>query len=582
PELRARQSQIKDTLKREEDSFNKTLDKGIALFEAEVARLLTENGERGLETRAPLSQSVSSDLVISGAFAFRLYDEQGFPIDLTELMARERGLMVDVVGFETLMDEQRDRARRDHAKKKSVIALAEQDGLQIEPTKFLGYDFLETEAVVEGVISGEKPDEINLIFDRTALYAEMGGQVGDHGFVHVPGPDRNEVGRLQILDTQKKSGVFLHRAVIIDGRSPEAGEAVRVVVDGSRRNAIQRHHTVTHLLHWALHEIASRDAVQKGSYVGPDKLTFDFSSAALSGQQVKDVEKLVNERIAENAPVTWTEVPFSEVRGRPDVMQFFGDKYGDLVRVVQIGGHAGAFDGYSMELCAGTHTRATGDIRYFKVVSESAIAAGIRRIEAVAGDEVLRWAENEAARQQEKFEMLSRKKAEIAALPDFAKAEDGAVAMQTIESRAAHLKQLETEVHDWEKQHAKAAEAELRSRAVAIASELAASHSDASACITEVPDADGALLQAIADILKTKITVPIVLAGTSNGRVDLIAVVPKNLTTAVRANEIIQQVAAIVDGKGGGRPDSARGSGKNPTKLSEALAHARAMIGALR
>ncbi|MEP6936675.1 MAG: DHHA1 domain-containing protein, partial [Chthoniobacterales bacterium] len=194
-------------------------------------------------------------------------------------------------------------------------------------------------------------------------------------------------------------------------------------------------------------------------------------------------------------------------------------------------------------------------------------------------DEVLKWAEHEAARQQEKFEMLSRKKSGITALPNFAKSEGDAV--QSIEARATHLKQLETEVRDWEKHQAKAAEAELRNQAATIANELAASHSKASSCITEVPDADGALLQAIADVLKSRIRVPILLAGTSNGRVDLVAVVPKALTNTIRANEIIQQIAPIVGGKGGGRPESARGAGNDPSRIREALAHVRAMVGAL-
>ncbi len=174
-----------------------------------------------------------------------------------------------------------------------------------------------------------------------------------------------------------------------------AGTQVQLSVDRPRREAIQRHHTVTHLLHWALHEVVSQDATQKGSYVGPEKLTFDFSSAPLTPQQVADVERLVNERILENAPVTWTEVKYSDIKGRKDIMQFFGEKYGDVVRVVQIGGKAAALDGYSMELCGGTHTRATGEIGLFRIVAESAIAAGIRRIEAVSGLEAYKRANEE-------------------------------------------------------------------------------------------------------------------------------------------------------------------------------------------
>src|SRR5439155_8362246 len=216
---------------------------------------------------------------ITGDLAFDLYDTYGFPLDLTELMARERGLTVDIDGFERLMEEQRKRGRK--AQKKERITVEEGE-LKAAPTKFLGYDFLETEAVVETVLPTKKQDELNIVLDRTPCYAEMGGQVGDRGLLHVPGHDRTEMGQLRVIDTQKRGEAFIHRAVIAEGRAPEPGEAVRISVDVDRRRAIQGHHTVTHLLHWALHQIVSPDAAQKGSYVGPDKLTFDFSSAALT------------------------------------------------------------------------------------------------------------------------------------------------------------------------------------------------------------------------------------------------------------------------------------------------------------
>src|SRR4029453_7474033 len=464
PELREKQKTIKDVIRREEGAFNKTLDKGIELFESEVAR------------------DVST---ISGAFAFRLYDEQGFPLDLTQLMARERGLAVDVAGFESLMEEQRERGRR--AQKKEEISVEEGE-LEIGPTKFLGYDFLETESVVETVLPGKKPDELNIILDRTPFYAEMGGQVGDRGLLHVPGHDRTEIGQLRVIDTQKRGDVFVHRAALVEGRAPEPGEAVRISVDADRRRAIQGHHTVTHLLHWALHEVVSKDAAQKGSYVGPDKLTFDFSSAPLTKQQVRDVEKLVNEKIAERAPVSWTEIPYEEAKQRTDIIQFFGEKYGDRVRVLQIGGTSRALNGYSMELCGGTHVRSTGEIGPFRIVKEEAIAAGIRRIEAVAGDAARGWATQEAARQQEKFEALTRKKPDIATLPVFKNDATTSEMLQQIDARSARLEKVEVEVRDWEKQSAKTAEAELKSRAAQVANELIRSHAGEKFCVAEVKD----------------------------------------------------------------------------------------------
>src|SRR6266699_1345770 len=554
PEIRAKEKTIKDIIRREEEAFNKTLDKGIELFEREVAH--------GVST-------------ISGAFTFRLYDEQGFPLDLTELMARERGLTIDVAGFEKLMEEQRERARKGQKKEKISVEAGE---LKAEPTKFLGYDFLETESLVETVLPGTKPEEVNIVLDRTPCYAEMGGQVGDRGLLHVPGHDRREVGQLRVIDTQKRGEVFVHRAKLVEGRAPEPGEAVRISVDADRRKSIQGHHTVTHLLHWALHEVVSRDASQKGSYVGPDKLTFDFSSAPLTKQQVRDVEKLVNEKITANAPVSWTEIPYGEARKRTDIIQFFGEKYGDTVRVLQIGGAPRALNGYSMELCGGTHVTSTGDIGPFRIVKEEAIAAGIRRIEAVAGDAAHNWAKQEAARQQEKFETLARKKPDISALPAFQDNAATAEMLQQIDSRAAHLEKIDADVREWEKKTSKAAEADLKSRAAQIASDLAQSHADKNFCIAEVPDADGKLLQGVAEALKTKINGPIFLAGTRDVSVALVAYVPKQLIAKFQANKLIQQIAPIVGGKVGGRPDSAQGAGKDASKVAEALSKAKELL----
>ena len=391
PEIRARKKQVQETIRTEEEAFNKTLDRGIQLFEEAVRAYQFEqaisspnSGEQipGLVSWPPdpelmsrlstMKPAIESNGRISSDFIFRLYDEQGFPFDLTELMARERGLTVDKEGFEKLMDEQRARARA--AQKKEVISLS-----QIEtttPTKFVGYDHLAVDAKVVEVVSLK--DKTAVILDTSACYAEMGGQVGDTG-------ELTGSGQLwRVTNTQKSGNTWLH-FVESGSDAPVAGAQITLTVDKSRRDAIQRHHTVTHLLHWALHEVASKEASQKGSFVGPDKLTFDFNSQPLTPQQVADIEKLVNERIVENAGVSWTEVAHADVKNRKDVMQFFGDKYGDTVRVVQIGGHAAKLDGYSMELCGGTHTRATGEIGLFRIVGENAIAAGVRRIEAVAG-----------------------------------------------------------------------------------------------------------------------------------------------------------------------------------------------------
>jgi alanyl-tRNA synthetase/REP element-mobilizing transposase RayT len=530
-----------------------------------------------LEAGAPLSSESATRSVISGDFAFKLYDTYGFPLDLTELMARERGLAVDVAGFEKLMEQQRERARR--AQKKQAISVQDKN-LQLGATKFLGYDFFETEAVVTTVLPGNGGDELNVILDRTPCYAEMGGQVGDHGLLHVPGHDRTEVGQLRVTDTQKRGDVFVHHAAVVEGRAPEPGEAVRISVDADRRYAIQGHHTVTHLLHWALHEIVSRDAAQKGSYVGSDKLTFDFSSAALTAQQKRDVEKLVNDKVRENAPVSWTEIPYAEAKKRSEIQQFFGEKYGDNVRVVQIGGEPSALNGYSMELCGGTHVRSTSEIGAFRIIREEAIAAGVRRIEAVAGDAARAWANEEANRQQEKFEMLSRKKSNLAMLPGFPDAAEIAELLKQIDARSGHLEKLEAEVREWEKKTAKSAEVELRSRAAQIASELDVLHTGKNFCVAKVADSDAKLLQAVADALKQKFHGPIILVGARDGNVALVASIPKELTSKFQANKIIQQIAPIVGGKGGGRPESAQGGGTDPGKIDIALGEARRLLSA--
>jgi alanyl-tRNA synthetase len=561
PEVRAKQRAIKETIKREEEAFNRTLDKGIEEFNQMIALL-----EQDISKVAPLGGWV----IMPGRFVFKLYDTYGFPFDLTELMARERGFTVDKDGFDRLMEEQRARARS--AQKKQIVELSEIETK--DPTRFVGYDDLEAVSKVEEVASLR--DKTAVVLAVSPCYPEMGGQVGDTGMFETS--DTAIARFFRIADTRKLGGTWIH--IIEDELAPNPGSTVIVRVDVDRRHAIERHHTVTHLLHWALHEVVSREASQKGSYVGPDKLTFDFSSAALTKQQVRDVEKLVNEKIRENAPVYYVpDVPYSEAKKRSDIQQFFGEKYGDTVRVLQIGGSPNALNGYSMELCGGTHVRSTGEIGAFRIVREEAIAAGIRRIEAVAGDAARAWAEKEAANQQEKFEMLARKKPDIAALPNFQKSGGTVEMLKQIDARAAHLEKVESEVREWEKKSSKAADAELKSRAAQIVNQLAASHAGKNFCAAEVADADGKLLQAVVDALKPKFNCPIFLVSAANGSVALVASVPKEMTSKFQANKIIQEIAPIVSGKGGGRPESAQGAGKDTSKVNEALAKARELLG---
>jgi alanyl-tRNA synthetase len=615
PEIRTRQAQVQETIRIEEEAFNKTLDKGIELFNeiayfkfsikqafqevsSDMPKLL-QNDFRTLKihsgilwsdvvvmnqaiahrfglpdeisfvrdaqsfskcyamfevTKEPMDRAQFLDLekitkrvgetinLVSGTAAFLLYDTYGFPLDLTELMARERGLTVDTAGFEKLMDEQRARARA--AQKKEVISLS-----QIEtttPTHFLGYDHNHTGADVQEVVALK--DKTAVVLNNSVCYAEMGGQVGDTG-------ELTGSGQLwRVTNTQKSGNTWLH--FIEGGDAPAPGQHVTLQYDAARRNAIQRHHTVTHLLHWALHEVASQEASQKGSFVGPDKLTFDFNSAPLTPAQVADIEKLVNERILENAPVSWTEVPHADVKARKDVMQFFGDKYGDTVRVVQIGGAAGKLDGYSMELCGGTHTRATGEIGLFRIVGENAIAAGVRRIEAVAGLEAYALANSQLALIRNVAGKINSPVHELE---------------KKIEALLAQQKELEKSLRTAVQRNASNAASELLIHAQTVNGIPIIAHN--------LGDAEGDFLQAIADALKGRFPGVIVLGGGADDKVTLIACVSPEYTAKVQAGKIIQQIAPIVGGKGGGKPDQARGGGKDAAKVDEALAKAKSLLG---
>jgi alanyl-tRNA synthetase len=632
PEIRARKKHVQEVIQREEEAFNKTLDSGLLIFDQLVTLHDRFNKLRGIVTPAadrlakllsptdakktPFNtfgsevvaivnavnscgiqvwQKVASqpeglliansqklpaqlqdwynyddhtgkDLhkhamldsvfmiqnathflnkptdVFWGSSAFLLYDTYGFPLDLTELMARERGLTVDTAGFEKLMEEQRARARA--AQKKEVISLS-----QIEtttPTRFVGYESPATETKVLEVVQFK--DKIAVVLESTSLYAEMGGQVGDTGTLSAgsyTGP---------VINTLKNGNTFLH--ILGQDGQPEVGSYTVISYDRERRWAIQRHHTVTHLLHWALHEVVSREASQKGSFVGPEKLTFDFNSPALTPEQVADVEKLVNERILENAGVSWTEVPHAEVKNRKDVMQFFGDKYGDTVRVVQIGGHAQKLDGYSMELCGGTHTRATGEIGLFRITGENAVAAGVRRIEAVAGltaYDVMKLdrelIKSVAGKINSPIHELEKK----------------------IEALIAHQKELERQLRSAQQREASNAASNLLEHVQTI--------NGIPAIIHNIGGMDGDFLQAIADSLKGRFHGVVVLGGAANGAVALVASVSPEFTSKIQAGKIIQAIAPIVGGKGGGKPDNARGGGKDAGKLDEALAKAKTLMG---
>ena len=511
----------------EVEAFNKTLDRGIALFE---------------EHAAALAKSGSKQL--SGDVVFQLYDTYGFPEDLTELLAREKGLATDAARYNELMNEQREKARA--SQKKEIISVTHIEGAA--PTEFIGFETLETTAKIADVV--KLKEKLAVVLDLSPFYAEMGGQVGDTGTISGGGK------AWHVVNTQKAGHTWIH--FVSESDAPDAGLEVRLSVDRERRNAIQRHHTVTHLLHWALHEVVSRDASQKGSYVGPEKLTFDFNHAPLTPAQVRDVERLVNERILENTVVSWTEVPYAEVRTRPDIMQFFGEKYGETVRVVQIGGAARALDGYSMELCGGTHTRGTGEIGCFRILGENAVAAGVRRIEAVAGIEA--------------YDRALRDAGTIHSIAAKVNAPVGELEKK-IESLLAHQKELERQLKSLQQKQAAETARALGAKAATIGKTRALIH--------DLGEAEGDQLQAIIDALKGEFQGVIVLTGASDGTVSLVASVSPDLTKQIQAGKIIQAIAPLVGGKGGGRPEFARGAGKDRAGVGEALKQAEAMVAKL-
>ena len=519
PEIRTRRAIVADVIRAEEESFNRTLDKGIALFE-EAASKLKAGG------------------AITGALAFRLYDEQGFPLDLTQLMARERGLTVDGEGFEKLMEEQRARARA--AQKKEVITLS--DVKADHATEFVGYDLTTTEAKVLQV--AKIKDRNVVILSRTVCYAEMGGQVGDSAILSAGGRE------WRIVDTQKSGQTTVH---IIEGSdTPEEGATVNVTLDQSRRNAIQRHHTVTHILHWALHEVVSKEASQKGSAVAPDKLTFDFNGQALSPNQLADIEHLVNERILANEVVSWKEVKLTEVKGRADIMQFFGDKYGETVRVVQVGGKAHGLNGWSMELCAGTHVRSTGEIGLFRIIGESAIAAGVRRIEAVAG-----LAAYDRARQESEI-LKSLAHTHNTPVSELAKKIDAL------------------------SEQANAAEKKLKVYRDKEASQLAdqltheaKTKNGLSFVVKQVAIENPVELRELGAKVAGKVgaAAVIILASVNAGKVSLVVNCGADAVKAGhQAGKIVADACGRLGGKGGGKPDAAMGGGTDASKLAEVLA----------
>ncbi len=508
PELATQQSVIERVIKSEEESFSKTLDRGIQLFE----------------------NTLSRDGAIFGEEAFLLYDTYGFPIDLTQLLAKQKGVSIDLLGFKAEMEKQRARARA--SQKKSDILVS--DGDSGEATTFIGFDELEDEAEILDILKGEG-DERYLIVNQSPFYAEMGGQVGDTGSALIDGVD------YRIVHTTKDAaGRFLHK---IEGEIGDVkGKTAFLSVDEERRKSIERHHTATHVLHWALREVLGTHVRQAGSYVDPSRLRFDFSHfEGIKPEQLAEIEKLCNDRLLENSECQWFESSFDD---KPDdVIAFFGDKYGDVVRVVDIGG-------FSKELCGGTHVRATGEIGLLKIASESAIAAGTRRVEAIVGHTA--------------YQHVNDIEQTIAILSHDLSVPAGDL-VKRIETVLARNSELEKQLKGFQQKASGNLADELASKVT---------ESGGLKLVAAVVDADNpnALRQLGANLLGKLGEGVVVLGAKINGKVSIVAFAsPEAIKAGHKAGDIIRDLTSKLNGKGGGKPDFAMGGAADDEKLEEVV-----------
>ena len=580
PELENRQDVVRQTLEQEEASFNQTLDRGLNEFES-MLRASKANHEEGKKSslEAELANSINDiNSKFSGMNAFILEDTYGFPIDLTELLCSEKNVELDRESY----DEQKRHAQERSRAARKVTVVRALDIATEAVTEFLGFDSDETEATILEIHPQE--DALFIITDKTVFYAEMGGQSGDTGNLVING---NEIPVSGVQQIGKA------RALIIpSSASLIVGDKVTLKLDTSRRRPIEAHHSATHLLHWALHEVVSADAAQQGSSVDETRLRFDFNSAAVTPEQLAAMEEKVNASIKANDPVSWKEVTHASIKGRQDIMQFFGDKYGDTVRVVQIGGGPGSLTGYSQELCGGTHVRNTGEIGLFKIKSEGAIASGVRRIEAVCGEaawaylneSVEKWDhELKAARAKLKAanEKLTALGEEVVTVNDFPHIMGAMLAERAditqINATVAHgqrtLEETQQAAIEAEKRIKKIQSAQAASLADESLAELIAKN----APIIVSFEADASLLQELQNGLKKKQFAGAALLIVDDGEKLHLATHcgPDALAKGLKAGDLLRDLAALAGGKGGGKPDQARGAAPDREKL-EALKTAAA------
>ena len=519
PELIAMQPQVERVLLQEEEQFARTLDQGLRIL------------EQGLE-------EISSNQ-IPGETIFKLYDTYGFPVDLTADIARERGLSMDIAGFDQAMTQQRERARA-----------ASQFGVDISgelkltgETEFLGYQQLRSSVTVTHLFYDAQPVELLkagelgvVVLNSTPFYAESGGQAGDAGQLEWSG------GLFRVDDTRKQGALFLHYGQIVEGELC-SDTPVEAQVDALKRQSTTLNHSATHLLHAALKKVLGEHVAQKGSLVDPDRLRFDFSHfEGLTPEQLAEIETIVNEKVQQNSPVE-TQIMALDDAMSQGVTALFGEKYGEKVRVLSMA------EGFSVELCGGTHAERTADIALFKITSEQGVASGVRRIEALTCNNALGW--------QDKIDQ------NLLAIADIVKgSRDSAV--EKVQQLVVRNKQLERELADLKAKQANSAGSDLASQAVDVGGIKVLAHA--------FEGVDAKSLLATLDQLKSKLGSAAVLLATVNGqKINLVAGVTKDATGKIKAGELVNHVAQQVGGRGGGRPDMAQAGGSDPSALPQAI-----------
>lgn len=522
PELKHQQNHIERVLKSEEEQFAKTLEQGLKILEQDLSEL--------------------KGSVIPGDVVFKLYDTFGFPADLTNDIARERNLTLDEEGFEREMQAQRNRARASSTFGLDYNTLVKVDG----DTVFLGYQGIVGAGQIVALYHDGQPvetlqegEEGIVVLDQTPFYAESGGQSGDSGYLEGAGV------RFDVTDTTKVSSAHLHHGKVTQG-SLTVGAAIRTQVDASVRQAIRLNHSATHLLHAALRQVLGDHVQQKGSLVDSQRLRFDFSHfEAVTSEQLHELETLVNREIRRNTAVE-TQITDIETAKSKGAMALFGEKYGDTVRVLSMG------DGFSIELCGGTHVDRTGDIGLFKIISESGVAAGIRRIEAVTGEAALTYLNG--------IEGLVKQVASVVK-------GNRDTLLDKVAGLLERTRMLEKELSQLKAKAASLAGDDLAEEAVDV--------NGVKVLTRRIDGVDGKGMLSLIDQLKNKLGQSVILLGGElDGKVVLVAGVTQNLTSRYKAGDLMKQAAAIVGGKGGGRPDMAQGGGSDVGKLDAALASA--------